>query len=466
MSEPAKKRRSRTAAEVKADPELSQKIADTIQSLRDFPNPTVVVGDGWAAMAAVGFSATAAGDGNPRNVLWILNSGTHAMAPLPFVESGIAIEAWKALAERVGVFSEKAGEPSEDEPSTGHFLREFKNRSFARAPWHKSPTRELREETRAEWLWGPETRIAPLFEARFELPLGELEERIRARLASLPHVRILSGVPVVGFEAGPRVTLATGESIPFAEAIWADRWVGLGSVEGLPKNLGLARNREPVGILQAVFTHRSSMVQQSMREGFFATTHKDAGEAFSRAVWGYFFEGGRKSVWSLFLTEDEGLDNHVIGKKYRRMKQAIEKMFTGPEWLPEGAQGFFDTVETEQLIFQEDFIFANGEAVTEPQTLDSAVSGKTSKKKARTAKDAAATDLTLPIVFVTDAFGPSAALEQVARLYAEELGLNAEGGVLPSSGLSDGSSSELALEPLVESAAEDAVSPEEGGAKA
>jgi hypothetical protein len=391
------KKNRRSAAEVAADPVLSEKIAAMIASLAEFPNPTLVVGDGWAATAAAGFAATAG-----KNVLWITNSTAHAMAPLPFVESGIAVDAWKTLFHRLEVTT--------DEPQSGHYLREFRNRSFSRPAWHKSPTPEMRKETMTEWVWGPEVRITPVFESRFELPLGELEEKARAKVAALPNVRIVSEVPVSGFELEvaegeqPRVVLATGGKIAFERGIWADRWIGLGGIEGLPKGSALARNREPMGVLQAVFTHSAALVPQSMQEGFFGTTHKDAGEEFTRSVWGYFFDGGKKSVWTLFLTEEEGLDNHAIAKKYRRLKQALEKMFTGPEWLPEGAKDFLATVSAEQLIFHEDFMFANGEAVHEPQYLG---------KKFEMHK----------LAFVTDAFGPSVALEQVARLLSVELDL-------------------------------------------
>lgn len=410
MSEPQPKKRKSKTTNLELNPELSQKISDMIASLKDFPNPALVVGDGWAAMAAVGFLATLTKDAvvtdgvtPASNVLWILNSGAHAMAPLPFFESGVSAEGWKNLAHRLGVTS--------DEPQSGHYLREFRNRSFSRPPWHKSPTPEMRAETRMEWIWGPETRIAPIFESRFDMPLGELELKIREKISTLPNVRILSDVPVTGFEfseeAGTesKVVLANGDKIAFARGIWADRWVGLGAIEGLPKGGALSRNREAVGILQGVFTHKSAMVKESMQEGFFCTTHKDAGEEFSRAVWGYFFDGGKKSVWTLFLTEEEGADNHSIGKKYRRLKQSLEKMFTGPEWLPEGAADFSATVENEQLLFHEDFIFANGDVMHEPQHL-----GKKNEQ--------------VPLAFITDAFGPSVAMEQAVRLFADEIGIN------------------------------------------
>jgi hypothetical protein len=148
-----------------------------------------------------------------------------------------------------------------------------------------------------------------------------------------------------------------------------------------------------------VFTHETAMVDATLQEAFFGSTHKDAGEEFNRCVWGSFFDGGKKSLWTVFLTEEEGADNHSIGKKYRRLRQALDRMFTGSEWLPEGAKDFSATIVKEQLLFQEDFIFARGEPVTEAQSLG----------------DVAA------VTFLTDAFGPSAAAEQVANALGAEL---------------------------------------------
>ncbi|MBS1961639.1 MAG: hypothetical protein JST04_05455 [Bdellovibrionales bacterium] len=391
MSEPKRPRRSRHFTAKAANPELSETITAVIASLKDFPNPEVVIGNGWAAMLAVGLLATKrTSDGLSPNVLWITNSGARAIAPLPLLESGLAANAWRELVHRLGV--------SVDEPQSGHYLREFRHRSFARAAWHKTPTRESRESTRNEWLWGPETRITPVFEARFEESLAELDEKARARIEAMPNVKILSGVPVAAFE-GESLRLASGETIAFRRAIWADRWTGLGAIEGLPKGGALARNREPMGILQAVFTHSASLAGSSMQEAFFGSTHKDAGEEFNRNIWGSFFEDGKKSVWTIFITGEEAADNHTIGKKYRRLRQALDRMFTGTEWLPEGAKDFSATLVKEEILFQEDFVFAKGEPVTEAPVLGG-------------------------VTFVTDAFGPSVAAELVARSLGAELGFD------------------------------------------
>lgn len=402
MSEPKRARRTSRhfSGNAAIDPELSETITAMIESLHAFPNPELVIGNGWASMLAVGLLATKKPEmGNPANVLWLTNSGSRALAPLPFLENGTAVGVWFELARRLGI--------SIDEPQSGHFLREFRHRSFSRAPWHKAPTREARIETRNEYVWGPEYRIAPIFESRFETSLAELEEAIRAKIAALPNVKILSGVPVVGFESLSdsstlnAVRLASGASIAFRRAIWADRWIGLSAIEGLPKSAAFTRNREPMGILQAVFTHAEAMVDSSFQEAFFGSIHKDAGEEFNRSVWGSFFESGKKSVWTIFLSEEEGADNHSIGKKYRRLRQALDKMFTGSEWIPSGAKDFSATIVKEQLLFQEDSIFARGEAPADVPVLSG-------------------------VQFITDAFGPSVAAESVAKALGKEFDLDVE----------------------------------------
>jgi hypothetical protein len=60
---------------------------------------------------------------------------------------------------------------------------------------------------------------------------------------------------------------------------------------------------------------------------------------------------------------------------------------------------FSSTIVKEQLLFQEDFMFAKGEAVHEAPSIGG-------------------------VTFVTDAFGPSVAAEQVASALGAELGFD------------------------------------------
>lgn len=354
---------------------------------------TAVIGDGWAAMGLAGLLGASGQD-----VLWVTGTGARALPPLPFVDSVIGMDGWMALLSKFGITSE--------EPRNGHFLREFRHKSFARPAWHKSPTREDRKSVREEYLWAPENRFVPEFEARFELSIAELEDKVREKILALPNVKRVSGLPVSGFEFADdsaAVILGSGEKLGCQRVLFADRWNSLVGMEGLPKGHPLNRGRAPMGVLQAVFTHKQSLVSNELKEAFYGATHKDAGEEFTRSVWGYFFDEGRKSCWTIFLAEDESEDNHAIAKKLRRLKQSLDKMFTGTEWLPEGSKEFMDTVMDEQVRFEEAFVFSNTDPFAEPATLP---------KLDR-------------IAFFTDGFGPSYALAQVVAAVGAETGVQA-----------------------------------------
>jgi len=352
---------------------------------------TAVIGDGWAAMGLAGLLGASGHD-----VLWITGTGARTLSPLPFVDATIGMDGWLGLLSKLDI-------PS-DEPRSGHFLREFRHKSFSRPAWHKSPTREDRKQVRDEYLWAPESRFVPEFEARFDLSIGELEEKIREKIAALPNVKRLSGLPVSGFEFSddaPAVILGSGEKLPCSRVFFADRWSSLIGMEGLPKGHPLNRGRAPMGVLQAIFTHSSAIASSEMKEAFYGATHKDAGEEFTRSVWGYFFDEGRKSCWTIFLAEDESEDNHAIAKKLRRLKQSLDRMFTGTEWLPEGTKELMDTVADEQVRFEESFVFSGTEPLAEPARLPGLER----------------------IAFLTDGFGPSVALAQVVSAVGAETGV-------------------------------------------
>lgn len=357
---------------------------------------TVVVGDGWAALGAVATLAPQAG----HQIVWLPNSGSRLVPPIASLEAGAGVETWRELLRR--------WELSAPEAIDGVFLREFRNKSFRPVAWSKSPI-ESREEVRAEMIWAPEVRLAPISESKIEPNLWAREEELRARVleafaAEPARLQRHEGVPVNGLrivEGGgegktDRVTgviLGSGEVIDCTNVIYADRWSTVPALEGLPKGLSLSRRRDPVGVLQAVFTHKSAL-RPHVAESFYSVLHKDAGEEFERHVWGYFSADGKRSVWSLLLAGEEGEDNHQIARKFRRLKQALDKMFQGQEWLPEGVSEFTANVESEQVRYEEASLFGAGEAPTEPVSAPK-LSG---------------------LHFLTDGYGPSSSMNQVAIL--------------------------------------------------
>jgi hypothetical protein len=158
----------------------------------------------------------------------------------------------------------------------------------------------------------------------------------------------------------------------------------------MPKGLAFTRKREPMGVLQAVFAHEQP-VAMGIQEGFFGTISREAGEETERHIWGYFTQDGMKSFWTICLSSEEGEDNHAIAKKLRKMKNALDKMFVGEGWVPEGKAEFMANVRSEQVRFEESILFSEGEDPREAITLD---------KLER-------------VYFLTDGYGPTSALRQV-----------------------------------------------------
>ena len=357
-----------------------------------FVSNHIVIGDGWSAMAAVGFLIQA-----QKPVVWIAGTGARIFSALPSMEHGPGVELWQRLARGFGIET--------GAPLSGSFLREFRNKAFRQPAWTKAPTPEMRKQVLEESVWAPEQRLAPLWEVRFPLTLNEIDQQIRTLLlgdseAGEPWrklIRRIEGIPVHGFKVEEgRVTgveLGSGELISCQELIYADRWDWLPRLQGLAKNdLAFIRSREPASVLQAVFTHERP-VGAALMEGFYGSLHRESGEEFERHVWGHFASDGAQSYWTLCLAGDEVEDNHQIGKKLRRLKSGLDKMFTGQTWLPEGKTEFMANVTGEAVRFHESVVFAEGEAPQKLVELHSAQGAR----------------------FVTDGYGAASALIQVAR---------------------------------------------------
>jgi hypothetical protein len=150
-------------------------------------------------------------------------------------------------------------------------------------------------------------------------------------------------------------------------------------------------------------------VGAGLLESFFCLMHKEAGEEFQRNLWGSFSSDGSRSVWTVFLTASEVEDNHEIAKKLRRMKQTLDRMFAGTEWVPAGKSEFMANVHDEQVRFEEAMVFGAGEPPREILNVPKAGG----------------------VFFVTDGYGPAPALDQVVTLLGEELNLRIQGPELP-----------------------------------
>jgi hypothetical protein len=397
-------RKKSNAAEADSSAKKSAALPHTVS--------TVVVGDGWSALGATAFLALSG-----KQVTWVSGTGSRLLSPLPILDSiletsesverdgeslheSVGAETWETLARGFGIDTGPLVH--------GTYLREFRNKAFREAAWTKAPTPETRREVRDELLGDAERVLVPLFEKRFTLMTPfEIEERVRAKLGQKDDkmgelVRRIEEAPlqeVIATDgAVSSVRLANGQVLQADQVIFADRWNQIGQLEGLPKGITFHRKREPVGVLQAEFEHEIPMAA-GVQEGFFGTLHRETGEDADRHVWGYFTSDGARSIWSLCMSPEEGEDNHTIGKRLRRMKNALDKMFSGSGWLPEGKADYLSNVRAERVRFEESILFTAGEV---PE---------------RSPRVAGMDRLH----FLTDGYGPTAAFRQVRALLGAEI---------------------------------------------
>lgn len=351
--------------------------------------PVVVIGDGWAALGAVGYLITSG-----IEVTWIGGSATRILPPLASLEVGPGVQRWQTLAERLGI---EIGESRH-----GALVKEFRNKSFREPAWVKSPTPETRKEVRDELLWTPEQRIVGVFEARFEISLGEIEDEFRKILNQdhFPKLKKIENSPVTALtKDGDQVSgvqLGNGEWIECSQLIYADRWGLLTSLEGMPKPVTLLRKKEPMGALQAVLTH-SIPLGVGITNSFFASMPKNPGEKLERHLWGHFSSDGKRSVWTICLSPEEVENNHEIGKKLRKLKNTLDKIFEGSGIFPPehevfaASGGFAKTIQDEQVRFVEELLFSEGIAPDKPISVNGLQGAS----------------------FLTDGYGPSSSLHQV-----------------------------------------------------
>ena len=340
-------------------------------------NSKVVIGNGWAALGAV---AQILPD---HPVIWISGSRTRMAPVLPGLDPGPAVEVLKKLCQRWGI---ELGEVTDE-----NSLREYRGKAFKTPKWSKSGEEEL---------WGPERQWTSAIQARAQQALCEIEDLLYRKILAQTEPKMLrriEGLPVTsvgnGADGKLRVVLGSGEEIPCSEIYYADRWSLLMGLDGIPHPVTFLRKRGGLGALQASFVHKVP-VGQGVLESFVAGLHREAGEDVERHVWGYFFSGGMRSSWTIALTSEEVEDNHTVAKKFRRMKSTLDRVFAGSEIVPQGFETFGATLEDEQVRFEEEAVFSEGEPLTHA--------------------------LCLPerphLFFMTDGYGPTSSLLQVGSI--------------------------------------------------
>lgn len=365
--------------------------------------PVIVVGNGWGAVSIVASLLK-----KEKSVIWIEGTGARLDFPLPSLEDRSGAEFFKQIC---GLYDISVGDVEE-----GTFLREFKNSGFYPPKWSTFSEPSKAEDVRRESLWDPELRIVGLKDSRYVKRLSEIDQILRSKLdhyVESGKLMKVSQIPLVDIHSDPaqgtvEVKLASGDQYVGSKVYYADRLSDLPSYKTLFPHLEvrsgdhvnrfkfseLQKKWSPVGILQVAFRHFMPL-KQIVNEGIFCKLTREQNDQFDRYVWGYFSEDGSESFWNIFLKAEEAESNHEIAKKIRRIKQVLNKVFSGSEWLPDGKKDFSSTIEGEKVRFEDAMIFSKGNPPSEPIV--------TSDEQ---------------VYLITDGFGPSSSLQQVGLLSA------------------------------------------------
>lgn len=317
----------------------------------------VVVGEGLSAAVAVWGCLR---KGLP--VHWVSPHAVSALPVLGTIEQGVGAEVALGLAEALGFDGLRL--------APGNYLREFKNKSFRTPGWSREQDPVERQKVGQSQLWPGEGWLGGFNEVDLGVPFSAILERLRAELNHAEQNSSLwrrVGVPIQSFviEQGyiTGVLLASGDLLPCDQVFYADRFSPLAQIQGVPKSTAWLRRRHPIGLLQAAFTHARPWLQAA-GQGFFTLIHRESGEEHDRHVWGHFSADGTQSYWTIAVTPEEGEDNAQLGKRLRRMKAALEKMFSGAEWASVEEGGFIGSLRDERVRYVEEGSSQGGEPRT------------------------------------------------------------------------------------------------------
>lgn len=361
-------------------------------------NPVIVIGNGAGALASAGELAR-----RGEKVYWFSGTGTRLFSVFPFLEFSESIEGWQSFANHYGI--------ELSEMQRGNFLREFRNKGFRAPLWTQAPTPSDRKEVMLETLWEPELSLVGRLDAGFGRSWVDIEEDLRTAVSSSENIiRKEGNYPLsISEEKGEwTASLEDGSAIQFSRLIYADRLDRLREVKGIPKKIIDGLRKYPrYSAVQLLLKHKKP-VSVGLTEGFMFELQREPGEELQRHAFGGFFSGGSKSLWTVLLTSDELEDNHLISKRLRRIKQALNKAFQRPDWIddPHGKADFTEFTDSETV------------RVEESAVLDSKIREFLPVVWEGT-----------PVHFVADGLGPVASMQQLGMILDERWAIAEAKGV-------------------------------------
>ena len=302
----------------------------------------VVVGSGWGALA---FCAERLAAG--KEVIWLNRSAGLSRPVIPFFATEREAFTAGKISELIGI---DAGELK-----SGNYLREFRNKAFRAPAW---------SEGGDDPLWEPERSFVSSRQFVLSLDTPSLERRLIEKLDAHPALKrdpIGGGTEILKVERVASgdplwtLTFGSGEILHTPFIYYSGLLKNWAQIEGAP-NVSKSvpgKGGDYYGLLQVGFTH-SVAVGRELEEAFFC---KESQNDLSRHIWGYFTDQGTKSCWSVVMSPSENEDNHEIAKKIRKIKQLIDKMFSGLESLKTHRSEVSRTILSEAVRFEESAIW-------------------------------------------------------------------------------------------------------------
>lgn len=279
----------------------------------------IIIGAGWSALGAVGLSCL-----TDKRTLWLEGTGSRLLCFQPSLPSGKGAALWNCL------FSQFTGSPLS---STEGFLEAQKVVwDSKKKRWQAFPPTD--QDTLEEALFGSPTQVegGRLF-CELEDSLRQYFKQDKNRPSCLTFLA-QKQLRTLQWNAGQNtlhLLLESGETYSSPQVLYADAWnllprfIGPSSAlraRPLTPTLQLICHHPPLGALP---TLQLPSLSPTVMFGIpIVGESSDKPQRF----WGYFLPRG--SLWSTWLTPEEGQDNQQVTRRLKKMRASLEKIFNHP----------------------------------------------------------------------------------------------------------------------------------------
>jgi len=338
---------------------------------------TLVIGEGLSAVCLVAQLAA-----KKIQVSWVKGNSIGLEPVGSFLSSAVAVESLLTLKKELGILED------DENVESGFFTKEYKNKSFKTASWFKSTEVEEQERVFKHTLSLFEQQLLSLNEFRVSGCLQDHFVSIKNALINHPFVEVNQGAEVrsievikdaqnlkikVGFTEKfveyDQVVFCESPSVTLSNKIigFPHRFYPVNNVKNNADSFLLMEEisvQNPAfGVLQLSLDH-SVQIATGFGECLVLEMHKDVGEPTEKRIIGGFYNDGYKSVWTVALEPEVIEDTHLTTKRLKKLKQALNRIFTHYEWIGEMAEkkSFTDTVAREMIrVADSAFVFKRSE---------------------------------------------------------------------------------------------------------